>query len=267
MGWAPFRCEVGGLSPDAGFILLPPSEGKLAGGRPAYRSDAGTFSRLAPEREAVTEALKAEVASASQARLEKLWGARGALAERATEAFGQILSGSAPVLPAWQRYSGVVWEHLEPGRLSQGELGRILVPSGLVGMSTADDPLPDYRLKMSVNLPPLGMLSRWWRGSLTEAVAELAQGCWLVDLLPAEHAGALDWAVLGEASRVVRVRFMVVGDRGERIAGGHAAKAAKGAFASAILRDGIGACGSFSWRVWRSSWSAPGVIDVVADPA
>ena len=56
-------------------------------------------------------------------------------------------------MPAWRRYSGVVWDHLDPASLTHR--APIVVVSGLHGLVGAEDPLPDYRLKMSANVAPL----------------------------------------------------------------------------------------------------------------
>lgn len=71
----------------------------------------------------------------------------------------------------------------------------------------------------------------------------------VVDLLPQEHAAVVDWERLGGATDVVRVGFLRADGAG---AAGHAAKAAKGRFARALLDHGIARAPRFSWEGWRA---------------
>ncbi|HEX7443296.1 MAG TPA: peroxide stress protein YaaA, partial [Acidimicrobiales bacterium] len=213
------------------LLLLPPSEGKTIGGRRAGRPDtfAGDLSR---PRAAVVAELGRVLRSASGSTRAAVLGVRGELLERALVATGELLDGTAPVLPAWRRYSGVVWAGLDPGTVTPADRRRILVPSGLYGMTTAADPVADYRLKLLVSLGRLGRLSTFWRPMVTPALCRRARGRVVVDLLPAEHAHALDLTALASSTRVVQVRF--VGADGRR-AVGHEAKSAKGRLARAVL--------------------------------
>jgi cytoplasmic iron level regulating protein YaaA (DUF328/UPF0246 family) len=135
----------------------------------------------------------------------------------------------APALPAWQRYTGVVWDHLDlasfaaPARTLATK--RIIVPSGFAGLVRADDPLPDYRLKMGARLAPIGLVSTWWRDDLTEALLKHTKKTPVIDLLPQEHRAAIDWSIVSTHVRVDLV------SRTGGIVGGHNAKAAKGLLA------------------------------------
>lgn len=233
-------------------LLLPPSESKRPGGTEAFACASGAFSLLAPLRREVLEALWHEIEGGTPARQHAVLGARGALADRAYRATQLLVEGTAPVLCAWERYSGVVWKHLDPGELDPDQLRRILIPSGLLGVSAACDPTPDYRLKLSVRLGTLGPLQKWWAPVLTNQLATVGEQTVLVDLLPAEHAAAIDWRVLGEARKVIRVRFVAEGPTGLGRAVGHDAKAAKGRFAAWLLRNGLGHTDAFAWRGWSA---------------
>jgi cytoplasmic iron level regulating protein YaaA (DUF328/UPF0246 family) len=217
------------------MLLLPPSEGKAAGGnrRAAdWTPDAGSFGgRLGEHRVAVVEALAA-VGGGD----EKLLGVKGDHLLRAQSA--NISLVGAPTLPAWQRYTGVVWDHLDPATVPAAARRHIVVVSGLLGLVRGDDPVPDYRLKMGANLAPLGKLSTWWRDTLTTEVRRRAGRRVVVDLLPQEHRAALDLTGLDGVS-------VTLADRTGK-PGGHFAKAAKGELARAILLDGLGVLDS--WR-------------------
>ncbi|MGA7759118.1 MAG: peroxide stress protein YaaA [Ilumatobacteraceae bacterium] len=212
------------------MLLLPPSEGKAQGGsarRATWLPNSGSMgSRLAEHRLDVVEAL-----AAAHGGDEKLLGVKGDHLLRAQSANSSLVG--ALTLPAWQRYTGVVWDHLDPSSLPAASRRRILVVSGLLGLVRADDPVPDYRLKMGANLPPLGKLSTWWRDALTTELRRLARRRVVVDLLPQEHRAALDLS----GGVVDGVSLTLVDPSGKP--GGHFAKAAKGELARAILTDGI----------------------------
>jgi len=195
------------------IVLLPPSEGKAAGGRGAWDPASGAFGGLAAQRAVVARALD------------------------------RSLLDGAPVLPAWQRYTGVVWQHLDPGSLSPAARRRIVVVSGLLGLVRGDDPVPDHRLKLSVTLGRLGRLDRWWRPVLTDALRAHAGRRPVWDLLPNEHAAA----VVLEGVRCTRVRCVTADGAG---AAGHAAKAVKGIAARTILERGD--LGALAWQGWRA---------------
>jgi uncharacterized protein len=237
----------------APLLLLPPSEGKIEGGRaPSGAVRPGPFdAALAPGREAVCRALRDALGRADDATATRILGVRGELLERARAATDAYTRGEAPVLPAWRRYSGVVWDHLGP--LRTPEARRVLVPSALYGITTAADPVADYRLKFSVALPPMGNLARFWRAAVTDALLVHARRRTVVDLLPGEHAGAFDWTVVAAAVPLVRVRFRTADGTG---AAGHDAKAVKGEVARCVLDAGdvaaIDALAGFRWQGWRT---------------
>jgi len=230
------------------LLLLPPSEGKAAGGRRAGRPDSFAEGLAAP-RAAVLAELGRVLRRPDTRRRTAVLGVRGELLDRALAATAELVDGTAPVLPAWRRYSGVVWAGLDPATLNPTDRRRILVPSALYGLTTAADPVADYRLRFLVALGRLGRLSTYWRPTLTPVLAARARGRVVVDLLPAEHAHALDLADLDGSVRVLHVRF--VSADGRR-AVGHEAKSAKGRLARALLDDGLGAADGFEHHGWRS---------------
>jgi uncharacterized protein len=213
------------------LLLLPPSEGKAPGGHGTpWQADAGSFGSLAPDRMAVVAALAA-AGGGDQALL----GVGGRHLERAREANLELDDGPA-TLPAWRRYTGVVHDHLGVATSSraarQRALASVVVLSGLLGAVGLGDPVPDYRIKMGARLPPLGLLTAWWRPRLTPVLAARAAGHVVVDLLPIEHAAAVDHGALVDAGAIV-VRARLVERDGR--AGGHDAKAAKGRLARHLL--------------------------------
>ncbi|MEQ9337183.1 MAG: peroxide stress protein YaaA, partial [Miltoncostaeaceae bacterium] len=149
----------------------------------------------------------------------------------------------APTLPAWRRYAGVVWSALDPAGLDREAhdalLERVLIPSGAFGLLAAGDAVPAYRLKMGASVPAIGGLAAWWRPRIAPLVADRAHGGWIVDLLPGEHAAALDPARIARGgARLVRVALVTGEDAGSARAVGHAGKHAKGLLARAVLTHG-----------------------------
>ncbi len=217
------------------MLLLPPSEGKAVGGSGTmWEPSEGAFGvPLAAHRMRVASALQRAGGGD-----ERLLGVRGPNLDRAQTANRMLVGAST--LPAWRRYTGVVWDALDPRSIGAVTRRRIVVVSALLGLARADDPVPDYRLKMSSSLEPMGKLSSWWRDDLSAALLAAAKRGRprrpVVDLLPLEHRAALDDAALSEVE-TLRVDIRTLDGR----AGGHGAKAAKGTLARALLTDGLDA--------------------------
>ena len=206
-------------------LLLPPSEGKaIGGGDPAWTAGLGRFAELERRRSTLVRRL-VRVRGGN----EKLLGVGGnhlAAARRANAA----LDG-APSLPAWQRYTGVVWGGLDveslPAAARKRAMSSVIIVSGLMGLVALDDPTPEHRLKMGASLAPYGKLSTWWRPVLAAQLTTWAAPRFVVDLLPNEHRAACESAdICG-----VRVAFV---ERDGKVAG-HEAKVAKGRLARHLL--------------------------------
>ncbi len=241
----------------APVLLLPPSEGKRPGGTRPWELGSGTFPQLATRRRTVAEALAAAMADPLLAA--KLTGVQGRRHLEALHGNRSICGG--PTLPAWKRYSGVVWEHLQPaslGAAARRRAARIVVVSAVGGLFAFGDPVPDYKLKMGANLPPLDVLSRFWQPAIGEALLRHAGKAPIVDLLPDEHRRALP----PEVTRVY-VEFRTASGR----AGGHDAKAAKGRFARHLLEHGgrpQDAGASFRWKGWVGTVDDSRIITITA---
>jgi len=168
------------------IVLLPPSEAKAFGGERG-RTNGGFDSALRRPRREIVKAFEDFVQHAPQTTLERTLNVRGPLLKRAVSAARQVGAHRAPLLPAWQRYSGVVWTHLDPSTLVSEELSRIIVPSGLYGMTTGEDLVADYRLRMNVRLPGVGNVASFWRPRLVSVLSSCLMGATFVNLLPKEH--------------------------------------------------------------------------------
>ncbi len=213
------------------YILLPPSEGKAEGGiagKP-WRESSGTFGKtFTPQRKTLVDRL-----SKMKGGDAALLGVKGKHLERAQHA-NASLRGSAS-LPAYERYTGVVWDHLDIATLTAPQrkraLSSIIVISGLLGAVGADEPVPDYRLKMGARLAPLGLLSKWWHDDLSTELNKKFKGAVVIDLLPQEHRASftLDTDIVAEH------HIVSINEKSGK-AGGHDAKAAKGRLARHIVQ-------------------------------
>ncbi len=164
-------------------ILLPPSEGKAAGGQ------GGPWTRGSM--------------------------AVGDLDERRTRLLdlvdGGVVDRHGPTMAAIDRYSGVLYKELDGASLrapARRRLDRdVRIVSGLWGLVAPGDPLPEYRLKMSASVAGVGRLSTWWRPAVTDALADRVRGAEVWDLLPIEHSAAVDWSGLAPHRRTT-LRFV-----------------------------------------------------------
>jgi uncharacterized protein len=123
-------------------ILLPPSEGKQPGGTGRWSPRTGRFASLGDARAEVALALASAMDDETVAS--RLTGVGGELGRRARQA--NVHTVGAPTLPAWQRYSGVVWQHLDPATLTgraRWRAASIVVVSALGGLFGFEDPVPD----------------------------------------------------------------------------------------------------------------------------
>jgi cytoplasmic iron level regulating protein YaaA (DUF328/UPF0246 family) len=163
------------------LLLLPPSEGKAAGGSgPPWPAGPQRFPVLEQARRAVLDALGDPDVTAGRTR------------------------------PAIERYTGVLYGALDYGSLPPDQRRRIdaqvVIVSGLWGLVAPRDRIPAYRLKMSASLPTLGKLSTWWRPTLSPLLDDLAGRRTVWNLLPIEHDAA--WRSTRRTGRTVRVRFL-----------------------------------------------------------
>jgi cytoplasmic iron level regulating protein YaaA (DUF328/UPF0246 family) len=230
------------------FLLLPPSEGKEVGG--AKGREGGIFSKdLTDQRKTVISQVKGVLKNSNPMVLEKTFGVRGPLLERAIESMTQLVEGRAPVLPAYQRYSGVVWSHLEPSTLNADQRKQIVIPSGLYGLTTAEDMIADYRLKMNISLAGIGNVAKFWQPSLTKCLRAHLLGSVVLNLLPKEHGRAINLKSLSEVATVATIEF--VGANGTQAAG-HDAKAVKGVVARVLLTNGLDGLVGFRWNGWKA---------------
>lgn len=217
------------------LILLPPSEGKSPSGTgPAWKPDTMRFC-LDTERTQVVRALKRSMRKGKAERT-KLLGVKGEALDAATTA-NLNLEGS-PTIPALQRYSGVLYDALDAGSLSPQAKRRldsvVVIFSGLFGLVSPSDPIPNYKLKMGASMPGVGRLSTFWRPGLSAALGAAVPGRQIWNLLPNEHDAA--WVGPVDVEQV-SVKFLERRPDGSLVAVSHWNKFFKGALVRLLLEE------------------------------
>ncbi|WBU38295.1 YaaA family protein [Homoserinibacter sp. YIM 151385] len=246
------------------LLLLPPSETKREGGPEgtALDLDALSFPQLASARRAALAELRALSTNLETAAAALKLGPKGA-----PEAAKNRVVRSSPVLPALDRFDGVLFDALEAGRLTAAQrefaARHVAVHSALFGLLGALDPIPSYRLSHDSRLP-----GRTLKGIWRERTGELL----------AAHPGLIidarseGYAALGPLPRrpdAVFLRVVSEDAGGRKRALNHFNKQAKGRFARAIVESGEvheDVAGLLAWAArsgWRLETGAPGELDLV----
>jgi len=131
--------------------------------------------------------------------------------------------------PAIQRYTGVVYEHIDWESLSKKAKEymekHIFIFSGLFGIVTPMTMIPDYKLKMNVL-----SLQYHWAPILTEALKDEEL---IFDLLPQVYRKAY-----APGDNVIPIEFKVEKE-GKKTAAGHFGKAVKGRFIRYLAQNKI----------------------------
>lgn len=152
-------------------LLLPPSETKAPGGDgPPLDLTALRFPELGDQRQELMHAL----GNLSQ-RPEEARAVLGISERLDAEREANLVLATAPTLPALLRYTGVLYDALDPATLSRRARTRagrmVVVASALFGAVGADDRIPAYRLSGQAAVPGIGSLRRYWRPQLADALS------------------------------------------------------------------------------------------------
>ena len=215
------------------LILLPPSEGKTApsSGGPVDLHGL-VHAELAPARRKVLDAVAAT--SAQDDALDVL----GVGASLADEVARNTVLTTAPAAPGARVYTGVLYAAADLAAVLDGDdevaharLDDVLTFSALWGLVRPTDHVPAYRLSMSVDLPGIGPLARFWRPELT-VLDTRAEGDVVVDCRSSSYAAA--WRVPPGAEHVqVKVLRELAG---KRTVVSHHAKHTRGLLTGHLLR-------------------------------
>ncbi len=216
------------------LILLPPSEGKASpSGKARLDLDSLAFAaQLGPKRAALVAALEKLASGPEKKAVEALGISKGQAGEIARDAE----LASAPVAPASEVYTGVLYDRLDFASLSATGKKRagkhLLISSALWGFLAPADQIPYYRFSMKARLPKIGALPAFWRESLATAMTEAGhdEGGLVLDMRSSAYSAA--WKP--KQARLVTVRgFTETG--GQRKAISHMAKAIRGDVARVAL--------------------------------
>jgi cytoplasmic iron level regulating protein YaaA (DUF328/UPF0246 family) len=209
------------------LVLLPPSEGKAAGGRGAPLDlDRLSHPSLNPVRARVLHALQT-------AAREQPDGLQRALTCPPGEVEKDAVLTTSGTLPALRRYTGVLYEALSYTTLSPAGRrranGSLRVASALFGLLAPTDRIPAYRLSGGTSVPGLGSLPAAWRPALEAELA--AHTGLLVDLRSGPYAA------LAKVPHAVQVRVLRESD-GARAVVSHDNKYTKGLLARELCERG-----------------------------
>jgi cytoplasmic iron level regulating protein YaaA (DUF328/UPF0246 family) len=170
-------------------ILLPPSETKLKGGAPHSGrftlsfpvQDAGRYDLLVP-----LEILCRDN-PAEAVRVLKL-------GPKSVEELANNVFTDAPVMPAIDRYTGVLYSATNAPQWTTEQrewaTRHVFIHSALWGIISSGDEIPNYRLSHDTRIGG-HMLASVWGGQLAHALTEMAAGDWVLD---ARSAGFRDLA-------------------------------------------------------------------------
>lgn len=244
------------------LILLPPSETKRDGGTEGSALDLAAlrFEALHPVRADAVAAVGALCADPEAAlRALKL------SPRQSGEVARNRMLLSSPVMPAIDRYTGVLFDALDAASLSVDERAfaarHVLIHSALFGPIGALDPIPAYRLSHDSRLPGMP-LRRHWREAASSAL-QPAEGL-VLDLRSEAYAE------LGDApEHALFLRVVSEDDAGRRRALNHFNKKGKGEFARALIAAGVDHPDAESLLRWaehagiRLQRGAPGELDLI----
>lgn len=219
------------------LVLLPPSEGKTspeAASTTLKLAEIAPFkTQLAAAREDVLNAL--EKISAQPDALEVL----GVGPRLSAEIEANTHLRNAPTAPAYEIYSGVLFENGEiakRGEIYQPQLNfQVLVQSALFGLVDLQTRIPAYRLSMDTKLGELGALATFWKKQLTPLLTDLSDHEIIVDCRSGSYIKA--WPALQtKATTHQLLRVNVVRERnGKRSVVSHNAKKFRGMLAGALI--------------------------------
>jgi cytoplasmic iron level regulating protein YaaA (DUF328/UPF0246 family) len=154
------------------LLLLPPSETKRDGGVPGSSLDLAdlSFPSLTKSRRAALAGLR----SVSKSLATSMTALKLGPKQRFEIDRNRAISTS-PVMPAIERYTGVLYDALEVASMDAAArefLGDIaVIHSALFGLVRANDPLPAYRFSHDTRIPATS-LARLWREANASVLAD-----------------------------------------------------------------------------------------------
>lgn len=243
------------------LLVLPPSETKRDGGAEgsALAVSDLSFPELSRHRRSTLSSLRTLSRNISASTV-----ALGLGATQRDEVLRNRAVRTSPVLPAIERYTGVLYDGLEAASLSPAERQfadeHVVIHSALFGLLRAGDPIPAYRLSHDSRLPELSLRSHW-----KAPISQLLGGYpgLVLDLRSESYAH------LGPAPGATYLRVVSESATGRKVALSHFNKKAKGQFTRAIIAAQVDHDSTESLLLWakqqgiRLEPGAPGELDLV----
>ncbi|WP_411701370.1 YaaA family protein [Conyzicola sp.] len=215
------------------LVLLPPSETKRDGGEAGRSLDLASLRH--PQ---LTAPRRAAVSALTTLSLDAV-AATGALGLGPTQAFeidrNRALE-SSPVMPAIDRYTGVLYDGIDAASLTAEQrawvLRHVAVNSALFGLLGAGDEIPAYRLSHDSRLPGLP-LKKHWRAA-NSAVLAATPGV-ILDLRSESYAAL---GPLPQHDEAHYLRVVTQTATGQKRALTHFNKKGKGVFVRQLAESG-----------------------------
>ena len=213
------------------LVLLPPSETKVSGGVPGTSLDIHQLSF--PGQNRVRESLIEQVVELSRDEMVALralkLGPKGA-----PEVHRNRELRTSPAMPALQRYTGVLFDHLDHTSLrataATWVAESLAVFSALFGLIRATDLIPAYRLSHDSKLTGGSLVSQW--AAVAPTLWDEVPG-FVLDL---RSEGYRKLAPV-PSEKGVFIAVVSEGRSGPRKALGHANKASKGLLVRALAES------------------------------
>ncbi len=210
-------------------ILLPPSETKLKGGAP----HTGRFTLSFPVQDPARLDLLVPLEILSRDNPERAVRVLGLGPKSAAEVTNNLFT-DAPVMPAIDRYTGVLYSATESGSWTEMQRAwaeqHVFIHSALFGVISSADEIPAYRLSYDTRVLDLP-LANYWGGQLSRALTEVAAGDWVLD------ARSEGYRSLGPIPDGVRSSLLEVVSANGGKALNHFNKIHKGRLVAALARD------------------------------
>ncbi|WP_307852444.1 peroxide stress protein YaaA [Glaciihabitans sp. dw_435] len=229
-------------------MILPPSETKRDGGDDTrvLTLDALSYTDLSLAREQVLSALVA--LSHDDATAAKALKIGPTLM---FEVARNRVIHSSPVMPAMDRYTGVLYDGLAADTLDAGARAflaqHVVVHSALFGLVGAGDPIPAYRMSHDTRLPEL-RLKHLWRAPVSAAID--AHDGLVLDLRSESY---VELGPVPTGTERYYLRVLSRGADGTKRALNHFNKKGKGQFVRALAQSGIDHPTADSLLAWAAA--------------
>ena len=189
------------------YILLPSSELKSVGG--------AALNPLQDELSSYRSILSNELQLSPATNLSK-----SSINSELIHKLNKEISDHSKLLPAWERYQGVVYRFLNLTKNDPLELIHICSP--YLGIAAANSNIPNYKLSFNSSVGNIGKLSNFWSKNLPHHTIFSQEGVFL-DLLTQSQRSLITYP---KGSIVYQIDFLA----NDRKLIGHLGKETKGRF-------------------------------------